>query len=47
MVNFAIFMLGTSLWAYWAYRPEFNIAFQYLKTKFCTRRPKYIRKDVV
>lgn len=47
MANFAIFVLGTSLWAYWAYRPEFNIAFQYLKTKFRVRKLKYIRKDVV
>ena len=46
MANFAIFILGTSLWAYWTYRTEFNAAFKYLKMKF-PRRVKYIRKDVI
>ena len=46
MANFAIFVLGTTLWTCWAYRNEIHTALGYLRMK-CAGRPKYIRKDVM
>jgi len=46
MANFAIFVLGTALWAYYAYKNEIHTAFNYLRMKY-TSCPKYIRKDVM
>lgn len=46
MANFAIFVLGTVLWAYCAYRNEIHTALGYMRMK-CAGRPKYIRKDVM
>lgn len=58
MANFYIFVIGTLLWSLWAYRTEWNAAWQYLKlkwyehkrsplSKYKYHRKGYITKDVM
>ena len=45
MANFAIFVLGTTLWYCYAYREELKHCWNYFKIK--RHRVKYIRKVVM